>query len=136
MVEQGTTVVKGRLREHVDFWKEIIKGPAYIIDCIQNGYKLPLFFEPPDYRLSNSALALYKEFVTQAVAELLHNGCVKKLESAPHICSPLSVVVNPEGKKHLVINLRYLNQFYLKDMWIFIHCCHCSRLKIACANLI
>ena len=116
MEEQGTIVVKGRLREHVDFWREVVKAPGFIIDCIQNGYKLPLFSESPPNRLSNSASALkYKDFVSQAVAELLRNGCVKKLESAPHVCSPLSVVVNTKGKKRLVINLRYLNQFLKKE---------------------
>ena len=114
--EQGTIVVKGRLREHVDFWREVVKAPAFIIDCIQNGYKLPLFSEPPPHRLSNSASALkYKDFVSQAVAEHLRNGCIKKLESAPHVCSPLSVVVNTKGKKRLVINLHYLNQFLKKE---------------------
>ena len=114
--EQCTIVVKGRLREHVDFWREVVKAPAFIIDCIQNGYKLPFFSEPPPNRLNNSASALkYKDFVSQAIAELLRNGCVKKLESAPHVCSPLSVVVNTKGKKRLVINLRYLNQFLKKE---------------------
>ena len=114
--EQAITVVKGRLRQHIKFWKEVIKAPAYIIDCIQNGYKLPLFTEPPPHRQSNSASALkHKEFVTEAVSELFQNGCVKKVEACPHICSPLSVVVNPEGKKRLVINLRYLNQFLKKE---------------------
>ena len=83
-----------------------MKAPACIIDSIQNAYKLPLFSEPPPHRLSNSESVLnYKDFVSQAVAELLCNGCVKKLESPPHICSPLSVVVNTKGKKHFVINL-------------------------------
>ena len=53
--------------------------------------------------------------MSQAVAELLHNSCVKKLESATHVCSPLSVVVNTKGKKRLVVNLRYLNQFLKKE---------------------
>ena len=35
--EQGTIAVKSRLREHVDFWREVVKAPAYIIDCIQIG---------------------------------------------------------------------------------------------------
>ena len=43
MEEQGTIVVKGRLREHDDFWREVVRAPAYIIDCIKNGYKLPFF---------------------------------------------------------------------------------------------
>ena len=33
----------------------------------------------------------------------------------PHICSPLSVVINDRGKKRLVLNLRYLNQYLWKD---------------------
>ena len=79
-----------------------MKAPAYIIDCIKNGYKLPLFSEPSPYRLSNLALALkYKDFVSQAIAELLHNGFVKKLESVPHDCSPLSVEVNTKGRNAL-----------------------------------
>ena len=121
MEEQGTIVVKGRLRNHVDFF---VKALAYINDCIQNGYKLSLFSEPPPHRLSNSASALkYKDFVSQAVAELLCNGCVKKLESAPHVCSPLSVVVNAKGKKCLVINLHCLNQFLKKESFKYEDLC-------------
>ena len=138
--KQATTVVRGRLREHVEFWREVIKAPAYIIDCIQDGYKLPLYSEPPPHEQSNSVSAFkYNDFVTEAVAELLHNGCIKKSESVPHICSPLAVVVNLEGKKRLVINLRYLNQFLKKEhlnMRTSVHCCHCLRLKIICVNLI
>ena len=37
MEEQGTIVIKGRVREHVDFWMEVVKVPAYITDCIKNG---------------------------------------------------------------------------------------------------
>ena len=113
---QVDTGVKGRLKECIKFWKEAIEAPAYIIDCIQYGYKLPLISEPPRYQQSNSVSAFrHKDFVTEAVAELLHHCCVKRTNTAPHICSPLSVVVNQKGKKRLVINLRYLNQFLKKD---------------------
>ena len=33
-----------------------------------------------------------------------------EVEEKPEVCSPLSVVGNPQGKLHLVLNLRYLNQ--------------------------
>ena len=33
----------------------------------------------------------------------------------PVVCSPLSVVVSSGGKKRLVIDLRYLNGYLLKD---------------------
>ena len=47
--------------------------------------------------------------------ELLQNRCVRKILYRPHICNPLSVVSNSTGKLRLVLNLRYLNQFLLKE---------------------
>ena len=35
----------------------------------------------------------------------------------PHTCSPLSVVINDVGKKRLMVNLRYLNQYLWKDQF-------------------
>ena len=46
---------------------------------------------------------------------MLRNRCVQIVRQKPHICSPLSVVSNSAGKLRLVLNLRYLNQFLLKD---------------------
>ena len=39
------------------------------------------------------------------------NRCAARVTEKPYICSPLSVVSNSTGKLHLVLNLRYLNQF-------------------------
>ena len=108
--------VKGRLRDCLYFWEEVLQAPTLITDCIQSGYKLPLLFEPPPYQRANQQTALdHKEFVSGAIAELLGGGCVQRVDSIPYICSPLSVVVSSGGKKRLVINLRYLNQFLRKD---------------------
>ena len=41
--------------------------------------------------------------------------CGQSVTEVPHICSPLSVVANRAGTKRLVLNLRFLNQFLLKD---------------------
>ena len=54
------------------------------------------------------------EFVTKAITELEEYRCIRKLEERLHVCSLLSVVVNNKGKKRLVLNLRYLNQFLLR----------------------
>ena len=35
----------------------------------------------------------------------------------PHVCSPLSVVSNSRGKKSLVLDLCYPNQFLYKEMF-------------------
>ena len=54
-----------------------------------------------------------KEFVTEAVSDLIIKQCIKKVKNVPHVCSPLSVVISNSGKKRLVIDLRYLNQHLL-----------------------
>ena len=53
------------------------------------------------------------EFVQEAIIELLGAGCIVKCTSCPHVCSPLHVhmVVNADGKKCLVVDFRYVNQF-------------------------
>ena len=68
---------------------------------------------------------MHKSFVTKAVAELLANRCVKWVIVKPYICSPLAVVENAEGKLPLVLNLRYLNQFFSQVKF------KCEDLKVA-----
>ena len=55
------------------------------------------------------------KFVDCSIKELLENHCIHMVTSRPHIFSPMSVVTNREGKKRLVLNLRYLNNFLLKE---------------------
>ena len=106
------TDVQGRLRQNVSFWKDILHAPAPVIDCIENGYRLPLKFLPPPHSLSNHlSTGNHRKFVDEAVQSLLLNRCVVRVDSKPHVCSPLSVVSNSSGKLRLVLNLRYLNQF-------------------------
>ena len=50
--------------------------------------------------------------MTDTVAKLLANRCISRTPQRPHVCSPLSVLANAEGKLRLVLNLRYLNQFH------------------------
>ena len=110
------TDVQGRLRDKVSFWRETLHAPGPIIDCITNGYKLPLLSAPPQYARPNHQSALDNaEFVETSLAELLSNRCVRNMADVPHVCSPLSVVINRAGKKRLVLNLRFLNQHLLKD---------------------
>jgi len=53
--------------------------------------------------------------MSSAISDLLANRCIKEITHKPYICSPLSVVTNSLGKLCLVLNLRYLNQYLLKD---------------------
>ena len=105
--------VQGRLKNQLSFWKEVLQAPVPIIEHISEGYKQPLLSPPPTY--SGSSAHHNADFVSSAIVELLQNRCVRKISYRSHICSPLSVVSNGAGKLKLVVNLRYLNQFLLKE---------------------
>ena len=116
--EQGAAQimdVQGRLRDRLNYWEIVLKATSPVIDCIRDGYKLPLLSIPAPFSGSNQKSALDSaEFVTSAIKELLANQCICKVTNKPHVCSPLLVVRNSEGKERLVINLCCLNQYLFK----------------------
>ena len=106
------TDVQGRLRKNLLFWKEVLHAPPPILNCIENGYHLPLKFIPPSYLQGNhKSTIFYHPFVDEAIQSLLSNQCAVRVEEKPHVCSPLSVISKSMGNLRLVLNLRYLNQF-------------------------
>ena len=83
--------VKGRLKEHISFWKEELVAPQSVLSIIESGYALPLKSEPPVRSQKNQPSAYFRsEFVQTSIEELLISGCIKQIELKPHICSPLS----------------------------------------------
>ena len=98
--QETPLVVKGRLKEHLSYWREELQAPPPILDIIEHGYVLPLKSEPTPFARKNQASAdTNGAFVGQSVSELLASGCIQEVASAPHICSPLSVVESSTGKK-------------------------------------
>ena len=49
--------------------------------------------------------------MTKAIQELLENGKIVDSKIVPSVVNPLSVSVNETGKKRLILDLRYINQF-------------------------
>ena len=110
------TDVQGRLLANVNFWEQELKAPSIVIEWIKQGYKLPLLSLPDPFERANHKSALEnKDFVSGALKDLVNNCCVLEVCSVPRVCSPLSVVTNSSGKKRLVIDLRYLNGYLLKE---------------------
>ena len=106
------TDVQGRLSLKLAFWREVLHAPPPVLDCIENGYRLPLKFIPPSRCQPNhKSTMVHQSFVVDAVENLVKNRCALKVSERPHVCSPLSVVSNSVGKLRLVLNLRYLNQY-------------------------
>ena len=63
--------VQGHLKQHLEYWEQVLKAPDYIIDSIRNGYVLPLFSAPTPYIDCNHKSAReQKDFVTSAIKNL------------------------------------------------------------------
>lgn len=99
--EQGVKeiIVKNRLKRHVQFWKDI-GASSFIIDTIEHGYKIPFYSLPKSVVLKNNKSALCeKDFVLDAIKDLLEKGLVEKCVKAPIVVNPLSVSVQIAVKR-------------------------------------
>ena len=115
--EQGVScniVVPDRLRNHIQFWRSI-GSSQFILDVINEGYRIPFHSTPPPSfsRNNNSALA-HPSFVEEAISELLLTYRVFETDVIPRNVNPLSVSVQSSGKKRrLILDLRFIN----KHLW-------------------
>ena len=65
----------------------------------------------PRYQCNHKSALENAFFVADAIQELATGHCVVECDRCPIVGSPLSVVTSAKGKKRLVLDLRYLNQF-------------------------
>ena len=106
--------VKGNLRRKKDFWKRI-ETPSFILNVIERGYLLPFvsFPEPAVFKNNRSSLS-HADIVEDAIRDLVESGRVLHTEVLPWVVNPLSVSVQANGKKRLILDLRYVNKFLHK----------------------
>ena len=91
-----------------------LEASPFVIDIITSGYRLPFLALPPAVCARNHKSAFeHASLIEEAIQELVESGCAIGVPTFPVVCSPLQVVVNVKGKRRLVIDLRYVNQ-YLK----------------------
>jgi hypothetical protein len=104
--------VKGSLKNHCQFWKNVLNASDYILNVIALGYRIPLISEPTSVMLRNN-LSSYKHstFVERAISELLINNYINEVTYSPFVVNPLTVSVNSSGKERLVLELRHVNKF-------------------------
>ena len=82
---------------------------------MRDGYKIPFIALPPPKVSSNNASALNDTyFVLEAISDLLRTKRVEILDRQPDIVNPLSVSVQPSGKKRLMLDLRHVNSYVFK----------------------
>ena len=72
--------------------------------------------DPIPFADENQISALQNvEFVDLWIDQLLNRACIKEVDAAPYICSPLTVVESSTKNKTLVINIGRLNVFLFKE---------------------
>ena len=108
--------VKGRLKKNLIFWWETLSTNSTILEVIDNGYKIPFFKTPKCSSFRNNQSALKNQnFVEESISEMLKCGSIIEAEKAPEVINPLSVSINPSGKKRLILDLRYVNTHVYND---------------------
>ena len=106
----------GSLKEHVHFWSNSIRASDFIINTLGEGYRIPFFDLPENFAIPNRASAFkLKDFVNEAISELIERGCVQEVLNPPKFINPLHVVQQSGGKCRLILDLSYLNRFIWKQ---------------------
>ena len=110
----STPKVKGRLREHIDFWVAIGTNST-ILEVIREGYKIPFYSQPERKSFSNNRSALnHTDFVGKELESFLESGRIVETPVKPYVVNPLSVSGSDE-KLRLILDLTYVNYFVFKD---------------------
>ena len=101
----------GRLRSHLEKWKDITDD-SYILDIVENGYKIPFRQMPPEVVLKNNKSARDNpDFVESEITVLLNQGVISETSTRPSVVNPLTVAYNRSGKPRLVLDCRHINQY-------------------------
>ena len=104
------TPVKGKLREHLAFWKNI-GASKWVLDVLRDGYSLPFMSLLQEAFFNNhGSIAEEQEFVCHVVATLLAPGAMTEVRREDlMVCNPLGVVKNSTCKAQLIVDLGYVN---------------------------
>ena len=115
--EQGQKdiIMKNRLRNHFGFWEKI-GANQFILDTILHGYKIPFYSLPPRFIAKNNMSVLKESsFVQEAISDLLDRGLIQECDYVPVAVNPLTVSIQSNGKKPLILALREVNKHVLKQ---------------------
>ena len=116
--EQGVedpSCIQGKLCANFPFWRDVVRASEFVLDIIQNGYKILFRESPLPFSIDNRSSALYqRSFVQGAISELLVRGCIREAPIYPQFCNPLHVAVQSSGKLRLILDLSHLNKFIIK----------------------
>jgi hypothetical protein len=102
-----------QVRINVSRWKDI-GANEYIIDVIENGYKIPFLHIPDSIALDNNKSARDNtKFVTEEIDKLINKGCVSPVTEKPYVVNILSTFCQLE--KFANGDMRFLNHIKIPN---------------------
>ena len=107
--------INGSLKRHITDW-ENIGASAFILDIISSGYKIPFYLTPESSFSNNNRSAIeHSDFVRDSIEDLKANAFAIKVPFKPACVNPLTVSINKQGKKRLILDLRIPNKLIWKQ---------------------
>ena len=90
--------------------------PAFIIECIKEGYNTPFYTTPSNTSFKNNRSALdHAEFVHDAISELVSSNRVAQVAKSHHwVVNPLSVSLQSCGKKLLIFRFKVCQSAHIQ----------------------
>ena len=106
--------VQGKLKANANFWRDI-GASQFVQEIIQHGYTIAFNQSPLSYSIENRNSALiHRNFVNEAISELLARVCIKEVPLYPEFCNPLHIAIQSSGKLRLILDLSHLNSFIVR----------------------
>lgn len=104
--------MRGRLALCYDEWVKL-GGSGFILSVVCDGYKIPFIaLLPPKVSYNNTSALNDTCCISEPISDLLGTKRVEILDHQPDIVNPLSVSVQPSGKKRLILDLRHVNLYF------------------------
>ena len=67
------------------------------------------------YKTNNKTAIGNLDFVSDTIIDLIDSGSVFEVPFKPTIVNPFSVALNSSGKPRLILDLRFVNEHFLKE---------------------
>ncbi|GIL78738.1 hypothetical protein Vretifemale_8150 [Volvox reticuliferus] len=103
--------MRGRLRAKYAFgWAKFVRNPL-VLSWILVGFPLMWQGSPPAPfpGRNHGSTREHASFVGEAISELVRTCTALRVDYTQHCVLPLGIAVRADGKKHLILDARYLN---------------------------
>ena len=109
----GLPSLQQRVREHISFWREI-GAPPHVLRWIREGVRIDWMAGPPEpfHQGISRIKPEHREWLTAECDRCLLTGAFTRATCFDYVSK--AFVVEHNGKKRLVFNLKHLNEYCVK----------------------